>query len=142
MSASSLSSYLQSEADTIKMPYIFIAAIVAVVAIFFFISKLPEIKEAGEEEGRQPHFSLRVLRHSQVRWAVIAQFFYVGAQVCVGSFFIRFSKFAMDLPEITAAKWISYAMIGFMAGRFTGTFLMKYIKPSRLLAMYALINMV
>jgi MFS transporter, FHS family, L-fucose permease len=141
MSAASLSSYLQSEADTIKMPYMFIAGIVAVVAVFFFISKLPEIKEEGEEEGEQRRFSLRVLRHSQVRWAVIAQFFYVGAQVCVGSFFIRFSKFAVNLPEITAAKWLSYAMIGFMAGRFTGTFLMKYIKPSRLLASYALINM-
>jgi MFS transporter, FHS family, L-fucose permease len=140
MSAASLSAYLQSEADTIKMPYIFIAAIVALVAVFFFISKLPEIRESGDDEG-QRRFSLRVLRHNQVRWAVIAQFFYVGAQVCVGSFFIRFSKFAVDLPEITAAQWLSYAMIGFMVGRFTGTFLMQFVKPSKLLALYALINM-
>ena len=100
-----------------------------------------EIKEK-DAETKKSSFSLNVLRHKNVRWAVIAQFFYVGAQVCVGSFFIRFSKFADDIPEKRAAfLWGSIAMVGFMAGRFAGTFIMKYIKPARLLAFYAVICM-
>jgi MFS transporter, FHS family, L-fucose permease len=139
MSPSALNSYLQFEADTIKLPYIVISAVVILVTILFFITKLPEIHEKSEDE-KDSGFSFNVLKKAQVRWAVIAQFFYVGAQVGVGSFFIRFSKFAGDLPEIPAGRWWSIAMVGFMAGRFIGTFLMRYIKPAKLLALYSLIN--
>ena len=73
---------------------------------------------------------------------VIAQFFYVGAQTCVSSFFIRFSSHVAGIEEKSAALFLSGALLGFMAGRFIGTFLMKYISPSRLLAVYSLINIV
>lgn len=136
-----LNTYLQSEADTVKIPYMVITAGVLLLFALFFVSKLPE----GESvhENTKSSFSFKVLRIPQVKWAVIAQFFYVGAQVGVGSFFIRFSRYTMDLPEKQAAYWWGYiAMIGFMAGRFSGTFMMKYIKPSKLLGLYAIINMV
>ncbi|HRI21661.1 MAG TPA: glucose/galactose MFS transporter, partial [Panacibacter sp.] len=69
------------------------------------------------------------------------EFCYVGAQVGIGSFFIRFSKYLMDLPEKEAGYWWgSIAMVGFMAGRFTGTFFMRFIKPAKLLSLYAVIN--
>ena len=135
-----LNDYLQSEADTVKIPYLIIAAVVIIVTIGFLFTKLPEIKESDAADAHTG-FSLKVLRHSHVKWAVLAQFFYVGAQVGVGSFFIRFSKQVMDLPEKQAAYWWGYiAMVGFMVGRFAGTFLMKYIKPQKLLLIYALIN--
>jgi len=135
-----LNAYLQSEADTVKIPYLIIAAVVAIVTIGFLFTKLPEVKESAAADAHSG-FSLKVLRHSHVRWAVIAQFFYVGAQVGVGSFFIRFSKQVMDLGEKPASYlWGSIAMVGFMVGRFAGTFLMKYIKPQKLLFIYALIN--
>lgn len=135
-----LNAYLQSEADTVKIPYLIIAAVVAIVTIGFLFTKLPEVKESDTADAHTG-FSLKVLRHSHVRWAVIAQFFYVGAQVGVGSFFIRFSKQVMDLGEKPASYlWGSIAMVGFMVGRFAGTFLMKYIKPQKLLLSYAIIN--
>jgi len=135
-----LDAYLQSEADTVKIPYLIIAAVVVVVTIGFLLTKLPEVKESAAADAHTG-FSLRVLRHSHVMWAVLAQFFYVGAQVGVGSFFIRFSKQVMDLPEKNAAYWWGYiAMVGFMVGRFAGTFFMKFIKPQKLLLMYAIIN--
>ncbi|MEP6951087.1 MAG: L-fucose:H+ symporter permease [Ginsengibacter sp.] len=136
-----LDNYLQSEADTVKIPYLIIAAGVSLLFALFFVSKLPE----GEvvHENTKASFSFKVLQIPQVKWAVIAQFFYVGAQVCVGSFFIRFSKYTMDLPEKQAAYWWGYiAMVGFMVGRFSGTFLMKYIRPARLLGLYAVINII
>lgn len=136
-----LDNYLQAEAAAVKIPYLVIALIVLLLAALFYGTKLPE-GEQKESTGNGTSFSFRVLRHRHVLWAVIAQFFYVGAQVCVGSFFIRFSRHVMDLPEKQAAFWWgSIAMVGFMVGRFTGTFFMKYIRPATLLGLYAIISM-
>ncbi|MBA2563328.1 MAG: L-fucose:H+ symporter permease [Chitinophagaceae bacterium] len=142
MSADQLNNYLSYEAGTVKVPYMIIAAVVLLVGILFIFTKLPEIKE-DDADSEKKSFSMRVFRHRHVTWAVIAQFFYVGAQVCVGSFFIRFSRYTMDLPEKQAATWWgAIAMVGFMLGRFIGTFLMKYIQPAKLLALYSLISIV
>lgn len=142
MSPDMLNSYLLGEAGTVKIPYMVIAIVVIVVAAFFFFSHIPEIKE-DDSEGYGHSFSAKIFRHSHVTWAVIAQLFYVGAQVCVGSFFIRFTKEMMDLPEKQAALWWgTIAMVGFMVGRFVGTFLMKYIQAAKLLSLYAIINIV
>ncbi len=130
--------YLQSEADTVKMPYLVLGLVVLLVFIFFLFTKLPNIHE--QDEQQQARFSFRVFRHRHFTWAVIAQFFYVGAQTCMGSFFARFSGFTAGISDKDATYlWGSVAMVGFMVGRFSGTFLMRYIKPARLLALYALI---
>jgi FHS family L-fucose permease-like MFS transporter len=123
----------------VKIPYLVIGIIVLIVGFLVFASHIPDIKEGNENEKES--FSIKVFRHSHVTWAVITQLFYVGAQVCVGSFFIRFAKHVMDMPEKTAAiMWGSVGMVGFMVGRFAGTFLMKYIKPAKLLSIYAIIS--
>lgn len=142
MSPEQLNTYLQSEADTVKIPYLVIGVIVLLVAAAFFVTKIPEIKET-DSENEHGSFSMKVFRHSHVTWAVIAQLFYVGAQVCVGSYFVKFTRKVMDMPEKDAAfTWGSVAMVGFMAGRFAGTWLMRYVKPSTLLAWYSFINIV
>jgi FHS family L-fucose permease-like MFS transporter len=69
---------------------------------------------------------------------VIAQFFYVGAQVGVASFIIRFSEFTMPGTfEKTAAHYLQAHLAGFMIGRFTGSAIMHKISPPRLLSMFA-----
>jgi len=140
MSPAQLNSYLQSEANTVQIPYLVMACVVTFVGILFLFTKLPEVKEPDADV--QPNkFSANVLRHPHLFWAVIAQFFYVGAQVGVGSFFIRFTRYVVDMPEKRAAfLWGSIAMVGFMVGRFTGTFFMRYIKPAKLLSLYAFVN--
>lgn len=141
MDTTTLNNYLHSEAATVKIPYLVIAAIVFVLLALFFVTRLPEIKETNA--GDSSKFSFKVLRHKHLLWAIVAQFFYVGAQICVGSFFIRFSKYTQGMGEKNAAfLWGSVAMVGFMIGRFSGTFFMKYIKPAKLLGIYALINIV
>ncbi|HMH31731.1 MAG TPA: L-fucose:H+ symporter permease [Puia sp.] len=140
MDPAALNAYLQSEANSVKIPYLVISAAVLLVAVLFLFSKLPAVKEP-DGDVHNTNFSMEVFKHHHVKWAVIAQFFYVGAQVGVGSFFIRFARFVMDMPEKQAAFRLgSIAMVGFMVGRFTGTFMMRYIKPARLLSLYALIN--
>lgn len=146
-----LETYLQSEANLIKPPYYVIAAVVLLVALLFVFAKIPEVKEPDAElevsSGAHGHtvgtkFSFNVFRFSHLRWAILGIFFYVGSQVAVGSFFIRFSRFVADIPEKEAGRLFTGAMAGFMAGRFLGTFFMKYIKPAKLLSLYAGINVV
>jgi MFS transporter, FHS family, L-fucose permease len=135
-----LDAYLQSEANTVKLPFLIFASVVILVGIFFLVTKLPEVKEP-DAGAHGTKFSFKIFKYRHVKWAVIAQFFYVGAQVGVGSFFIRFSKYVIGMPEKEAGhRWAYIAMAGFMAGRFIGTFLMRYIKPAKLLSIYALIN--
>ena len=130
--------YLQSEADSVKLPYLILGIIILLVAILFIITKLPDKKENEEKESGNP-FS--ALKYSHLRWAVVAQFFYVGAQVCVGSFFIKMASTGAGMDERTAATYLGLGYgIAFMGGRFFGTFLMRYIKPKKLLAIYAFIN--
>lgn len=133
-----LNNYLLQEAAAVKIPYLIIGLLVIILLIVFFFTKLPEIKEEGAEQTST--FSFAVLKNKHLSWAIVAQFFYVGAQVCIGSFFIRFSKYVNNISEKDAALlWGSIAMVGFMAGRFLGTFLMKFIKPALLLGLYAVI---
>lgn len=139
MTPEQLNQYLDFEAGAVKIPYLIMAAIVLLVAVFFIFSKLPEIKEHDNDDSGHS-FSFKVFRHRHVFWAVIAQFCYVGAQVCIGSFFIRLAKSLANIPEKEAAFLLgSVAMVGFMIGRFFGTYLMKFLDSSRLLAIYCLI---
>jgi FHS family L-fucose permease-like MFS transporter len=136
-----LQTYLNKEASSVKIPYLIIALVVLMVAVFFLLTKFPQVKE-DDSVAHDTKFSLKIFKFSHLKWAVVAQFFYVAAQVAVGSFFIKFSKFVMDLPEKQAGNWWGYAMIGFVTGRFLGTFLMRYVKPAQLLSLYAVINIV
>ena len=141
MSPDQMNQYLQHESDTVKIPYLIIAIAVCVVSGLIFFNHLPELKNEHSDETKEPLFSTHVFKYRQLKWAVVAQFFYIGAQVGVGSFFIRFSKFVIGMPEKQAAYlWGSVAMVGFMVGRFTGTFLMRYIRSNKLLWIYASIN--
>jgi len=139
-----LNAYLQSEANTVKIPYMIIGIAVVVLIILFLFSHIPDVKEDDSEVSSHApgtDFSIKVLKHKHLAWAVVAQFFYVGAQVGVGSFFIRYAKYVSGINEKNAAYiWGSIAMVGFMVGRFAGTVLMRYIKPAHLLTLYAVIN--
>ncbi|MHA4812296.1 L-fucose:H+ symporter permease [Flavitalea flava] len=135
-----LDGYLQTEANSLKIPFLIIALIAAAVGVLFLFTRLPNVKEP-DANAHGTEFSFRIFKYSHVKWAVIALFFYVGAQVGVGSFFIRYSKFVTGMPEKEAGNLYAYVgMTGFMAGRFIGTFLMRHIAPARLLSIYALIS--
>jgi FHS family L-fucose permease-like MFS transporter len=136
MTPQALDAYLAAEASTVKMPYLILGLIILTVALIFVFTKLPDIKEEGDQSSIK-----RAVRHKHLIWAVAAQFFYVGAQVCVHSFFINVAVKAANISEKAAADYVGYGYgLAFMTGRFVGTFIMKYVKPQKLLAIYAAIN--
>ncbi|WP_017256933.1 L-fucose:H+ symporter permease [Pedobacter arcticus] len=141
MTASAREIALASEASSVKMPYLILGSIILVIAVVFYFIKLPEIKD-GEGSASGAHV-FHALKHRHLSWAVAAQFFYVGAQVCVFSFFILYATEAAGITEMEAATYAGFGVgMAFMIGRFVGTFFMKFITPVKLLAIYSLICVV
>lgn len=135
MTAGAKNAYLLSETSTVKMPYIILACAILLAAAIFFFTKLPDKKD--DAETAKSGF-LQAFKHRHLTWAVVAQFFYVGAQVCIMSFLILFATKAAGITEKEAAYYASAAGLAFMVGRFAGTFLMKFIAAPKLLAIYAM----
>ena len=145
MSPDQLNNYLNKEASSVQIPYLIIGLVVLTVAILIFRKPLPEIVEEDQETAEDEKRSLMekiaiLLRRKQLMTGVLAEFFYVGAQAGVLGFFIRFSERVAGMGEKTAAAFLTAAAIGFMAGRFSGTFLMKFVNPVKILATYSVIN--
>jgi FHS family L-fucose permease-like MFS transporter len=147
MSPGALNSYLNKEASAVQLPYLIIGLVVLTVAILIFRKPLPEIIEEDTETAEDKKRSLAgkigvLLRRKQLMMGVVAEFFYVGAQAGVLGFFIRFSERVAGMGEKSAAAFLTAAALGFMIGRFSGTFLMKFVNPVKILATYSAINVV
>jgi FHS family L-fucose permease-like MFS transporter len=130
---------LASEASSVKTPYFILGTFLLLIAIVFAITKLPKIQHK-ETVRKKSQNILHAFKHKHLTWAVIAQFFYVGAQVCVMSLFVLYATKAADISDVRASDILFICGLAFLAGRFIGTFLMKYIRPNRLLTIYAIIN--
>lgn len=141
LSPEALNNYLTTEAQSVKMPYLILGILVLLVAVLFIVTKLPDVKEGDDNNaGNNP---LKAFKHKHLTWAVATQFFYVGAQVCVGSFFIKMARTGAGMDEKTAAQYLGWGYgAAFMLGRFVGTFLMGKYASEKLLSVYALINIV
>ena len=140
LSPEALEQYLNMESQSVKTPYLILGLVIFLVAVLFILSKLPDVKGEKDKESGNP---LHALKHRHLSWAVVAQFFYVGAQVCVVSFFIKMARTGADMDEKTAAEYLGWGYgLAFMSGRFIGTFLMKFFKSQNLLAIYAVINII
>jgi MFS transporter, FHS family, L-fucose permease len=143
MTATARQAYYLSESAAVQIPYLVIGSVVVVWALLIAIMRFPKI--AGRTEDTQGSGShVRHLMHnSNFVLAVVAQFFYVGAQVGVWSFLIRYVQVALPgTPEKSAANFLTLSLIVFMLGRFIGTGLMRYITPARLLTIFAVVNIV
>jgi FHS family L-fucose permease-like MFS transporter len=138
LSAAQLNEYLTEEARSVQVPYIVIGTVVLLVALLLWRTKLPDIK--ADDEQKIGEDAGTIWQQKKLMFGVVAQFFYVGAQVGISSFFIRFAYQTAAIQEKQAAYFLSLALFGFMAGRFIGTFLMKYIAPRNLLVLYSLAN--
>ncbi|GJI94000.1 L-fucose:H+ symporter permease [Duganella caerulea] len=138
MSDGARQAVLAAEAASVKGPYLVIALVIMAIALVFYFLKLPATTAAAHNAPASGTI-LRALRRAPIRRAVIAQFFYVGAQVCVFSFFILYASKAAGISQIKAADYLGWGCgAAFVVGRFAGTWLMKYIAPARLLLVYAL----
>lgn len=132
--------YLDSEATSVIGPFIVLGIVILLFAVLTYFISLPEVKEKAQATKLSDFAS--AWRHKHLRWAVIAQFFYVGAQVCVTSFFINMAQQGGGLDEKTAGFYLGIYGLLFMVGRFAGTFFLNYVSPPRLLSIYAILSII
>lgn len=130
---------LAAEVSSVKLPYAILGMVLLIIAIVFALIKLPSIRHNATARTKSPTI-FHAFKHKQLTWAVAAQFFYVGAQVCVFSLFLLYATKSAGISEVKAADYLGICGLAFLAGRFLGTFLMRYIKPGSLLTTYAVIN--
>jgi FHS family L-fucose permease-like MFS transporter len=129
--------------SSMALPYMIVGSFVLLVAALFFFTKLPEINEEEVENRAEGEITKPFWKHRHFRFAVIAQFFYVAAQTGINSFFINYVTETM--PNFTpekAAYLLSLGFLFFWFGRISGSVVMKWIKPNRMIAVYALVNVV
>jgi FHS family L-fucose permease-like MFS transporter len=130
---------LAAEASSVKAPYLVLGLAILVIAVIFRRLELPAPAVPGPAAGAGRPSIASAWRRGPIRRAVIAQFFYVGAQVCVFSFFILYAARAAGITHVAAADYLGWGCgAAFMAGRFAGTWLMRFFAPARLLLAYAL----
>ena len=94
---------------------------------------LSKVSRIGESENSTLNSIRRLLNNKKYVGGVIAQFFYVGAQIGVWSFTIRLVMKELDMVEAQAATLYLISIIGFCVSRFVYTWLMKFVEPRRLL---------
>jgi len=136
------SAYFASESTAVQLPYLIIGLVVLGWATLILITRFPTTDQHAANATRDSGLHLRsLLRNSRFVLAVVAQFFYVGAQVGVWSYLIRYVQATQPgTPQKLAANYLTASLVAFMVGRFAGTALMRRISPTRLLASFAGIN--
>jgi FHS family L-fucose permease-like MFS transporter len=134
--------YLQAETMRVVTPYLVLGVIVYIWALLILGTRFPRIAEEVESESSRPRGHLRDLLHyPHFIQGVLAQFFYVGAQVGTWSYYIAYIQDYTREPEKVAGYFLTGTLVAFGVGRFTATYLMKFFQPSRLMGIYGCINM-
>lgn len=135
--------------DSMIGPYAGIGTVVLIIAIIYIFVKLPEIKEdedvvaldAKSDKKSTPAKSLFKTKH--LVYGVIAQFCYVAVQTGIFSFFVNYltdEKLDMGITREMAGYMLGLGgMSLFFIGRLSGSWVMRFIEPTKLLAIYALL---
>jgi len=134
--------YRAQEAQSVQGPYLGLAVALFLLALFVFLFRLPALSENSEQADNARHSYGDALRHKHLLFGVLGIFFYVGAEVSIGSFLVNY----LSLPNIggfseqQATHYVSLYWTMAMIGRFAGSALLVRFSPRKLLALFALIN--
>ncbi|ESQ83507.1 hypothetical protein AEAC466_12590 [Asticcacaulis sp. AC466] len=132
---------LVREAKAVQMPYIVIGCVVLAWALLVGLSKFPKAATASVAEAQAEKVSVTGLfKHRHFLMGVVAQFFYVGAQVGIWSYTIRYAQAEIGLTDKAAASYVIAALVLFAVGRFAGTALLRVVSATRLLGGFAVVN--
>jgi MFS transporter, FHS family, L-fucose permease len=138
MSAEELNRIQASELNAVMGPYVGIALFLIALWLIIAFARMPKAFDQ-ENSGKFGPTMLRLLKIPRYRWGVVAQFFYVGAQIGVWSFTIRYVMKELKIDEAHAAEYYLASLILFMISRFIFTGLMKFFSANKLLKVSALL---
>ncbi|MFK8265538.1 L-fucose:H+ symporter permease [Capnocytophaga cynodegmi] len=121
----------------ISQPYILLGFFVLLMLIVISLVKMPETQQKINEKIDFLGSLKRLSVNKIYREGVIAQVFYVAAQIMCWTFIIQYAE-NIGLDKATAQKYNILAMAIFLSSRFVSTFLMKYVKASLMLTIFAI----
>jgi FHS family L-fucose permease-like MFS transporter len=134
-----------AEAQVVQGPYVGLGITLFVLAAIVMAFRLPSIRGV-EDVAHDTRFTVGdALRHPHVLFGVLAIFFYVGAEVAIGSVLVNYlsgPSIGMAITEQEAANYVALYWGGAMVGRLVGSFLLARFDPRRLLAAFAGVNVV
>ena len=136
-----LAAHRTAEAEAVQVPYMILMGLLLALAMGVAMLRLPRIDGVeGDDEKRVS--LLAPLRIPHLRRGVLGVFAYVGAEVAIGSFLVNYFQERVGLSEASAAQYVAYYWGGAMVGRFLGSYLLMRMNPGKLLAVFALVNVV
>lgn len=139
MAVEELRAVQASELAAVMGPYVTVSIILIVIWILIAVAKMPRASEDSSASALDLGSVVgRLLRKRQYVWGVVAQFFYVGAQIGVWSFTIRYVMLELDLNEEQSSTYYIAALVLFAGSRFACTGLMQIFAPRQILASLAL----
>ena len=141
MSKEQLEVVQTQELSAVMGPYVGVAFVLVLIWIMIAVVKMPKASDVGASLDFLPTFK-RLLKNRRYTSGVIAQFFYVGAQIGVWSFTIRYVMQELNINEANSSSYYLAALILFSLSRFIFTGLMKFFKPGNLLTISALLALV
>ncbi|MEO5830384.1 MAG: L-fucose:H+ symporter permease [Rhodanobacter sp.] len=142
MTSAARDAYFITESAAVQVPYLVIGLVVVMWAVLIAAVKFPATHGQANSETSTGSQLRELLRNRNYVFAVVAQLFYVGAQVGVWSYLIRYFQDVMPgTPEKTAASFLTLSLVLFMCGRFLGTLLLRKVSAAHLLAVFALLDM-
>jgi FHS family L-fucose permease-like MFS transporter len=133
-------SFLRNETMRVVKPYLFLSVFALLWAVVIIKVKFPgfDTEKTNKSESRGNFRELLSLSHF---WkGVLAQFFYVGAQVGTWSYFIPYVQDYTNQPEKIAGYFLTGTLAAFGVGRFSATWFMHYLKPNLLMGIYSIVN--
>ncbi|HEB9420421.1 TPA: sugar MFS transporter [Campylobacter coli] len=129
------------EAESVRIPYLIIAGVLILLAILVYLLRLPDVRERAEKISKENHDEkISIFEYSHLVLGAAGIFFYVGAEVSIGSFLILTMKKIAGIEEIVGAKYIAFYWGGAMIGRFIGSAIMSIIQPNKCLAFNTIVN--
>jgi len=138
--AGTYDAFLANENMRVFPTYLALAIVAVTIAFFIWKAKFPKIEtEKADTKGEKGSFKA-LLKFPHWWGAIISQFFYLGAQLGTWSYLITYIQQNSNMTEKQAGAFLTANMVIFMLGRFFSTWLMKYVKPTRLMCVYAVIN--
>lgn len=143
MSQTDQVAYRMHEASAVQGPYIGLAVVLVLLAVFVYLFNLPALKETTATADEGHHSLLDAFKIPHVFFGVLAIFCYVGAEVSIGSFMVNYLSMPNigHMSEQEAAHYVSLYWGGAMVGRFIGSAALAAMSPRKLLAIFAAINM-
>lgn len=126
----------RAELSAVMGPYVTMALVLLILWLAIAFTRMPAASDLSKRIDFLPSLR-RLFRNNHYAFGVVAQFFYVAAQICVWTFLIQYATLVLGFTEESAGWYLQASILIFLVFRFICTALMRVIRPSAMLLVMA-----